>query len=256
MDLNQANIDNLTSLWKKYGAEQKSGNHTSSLLFNTKWPFRSWLEDLADLENLLQFVPDSHYLSVWPFEVSPAIKNSGKCLECTMTATLRDKGWHCEFEQTAMYLNLATYNQPEIYVESDLILKPVSSDQELNAWLRICGEAFGYQVDKTVIENLLTDNEIQILLGWVSRRPALTALILSDGTIAGLHQMGVSPEFQGQGLSKMAMLKLLLNSKNSGIQYMALQASEVGLPVYKKLGFVEQFRLKHFKRMGQIIKKP
>ena len=242
MDIDQANIENLTSLWKRYGAEAICTDKGSTLFANRSWPFRCWLEGKSNLDLQTRATPESHRLSTWVFG---SYDDNGE--EQHIANTCRERGWILEFEQTAMYLPLIGYKAPDPQAHQGLVFKAVSDQQQLRAWLSICSEAFGYVVDEKIIKSVWKDKDLSLLLGMVDGEPALTALIFTTGDVVGLHQLGVKTRFQGQGLSKIAMHQLLQQASEQGSKYMVLQASAAGLPLYRKLGFHLQFSLKHFK---------
>ena len=242
MDIDQANIENLTLLWKRYGAEAVCQDNGSTLFANRSWPFRCWLEGKSHLDLQTKATPESHRLSTWVFG---SCEDNGE--EHKIAAKCRERGWRLEFEQTAMYLPLTGYKSPAPQAHQRLAFKRVSDQQQLRAWISICNEAFGYIVDEKIIQSVWNDEDLSFLLGLVDGEPAVTALMFTTGDVVGLHQLGVKTRFQGQGLSKIAMYQLLQQASEQGSQYMVLQASAAGLPLYRKLGFHLQFSLKHFK---------
>jgi ribosomal protein S18 acetylase RimI-like enzyme len=254
MHINQLNIENLTSLWKKYGASAtKYGEY--SIYKSDSWPYRSWAEDEnkgnaegkretadgheADPKLALQLssTPASHLLTIWAFE-----KDSNK-----QAQRIANNKWQLAFELTAMCRPLSKATLPEIR-NSNLTLRRVTDNETLKTWLEISSEAFNYEIDAAVFQTLLNDQDIEIYLGEVDNKPAVSALLLKTGKVTGLHQMGVKSTFQGQGLGKKAMHLLIHRAAQQGSDYMMLQASEMGLPLYKSVGFDSLFTLSHYKK--------
>ena len=74
MHLNEANLTNLTGLWKKYGS--CLGNTLPFVYSNARWPYRCWIErsgeaitygmqELVDDFTWLNNIPSSAILPVW-----------------------------------------------------------------------------------------------------------------------------------------------------------------------------------------------
>jgi ribosomal protein S18 acetylase RimI-like enzyme len=103
-------------------------------------------------------------------------------------------------------------------------------------------------MDENVFTPLLNDPDIEIYLGTVNEKPAVSALLFKTDNVTGLHQMGVKNAFQGQGLAKKAMHLLIDKAVKHQSDYMVLQASPMGLPLYQSLGFESIFELKYLKR--------
>ncbi|MCV2883421.1 GNAT family N-acetyltransferase [Aestuariibacter sp. AA17] len=232
MDIDHANIHNLTGLWKKYGAHCVMQQGGSQLMASDTWPYRAWVEGKSDLALQLLNTPKTHRLSRWPYA------------SCDVEHV--SEQWQFEFAQTAMYLPLHHYQATAVSPTNHLHMQVVKDECLLRDWLTVCSDAFGYEIDANALLPLLTEDDVTIFLGVIENQPALSALLYRTDNVIGLHQMAVSQKFQGRGLAQVAMHFLLSKAKSSGAEYMVLQASEAGLPVYSKLGFQTQFTLKHY----------
>ena len=237
MHIDQLNIHNLTSLWIKYGATTVIQQDNSKLLATPSWPYRCWVEGKQNLTLQLSQTPETHKLCSWPYPASEA--------NDTDHPTSLNKHWHLEIEQTAMYLPLENISLPTRQ-QSAFSLHRVEDLESLTQWLDVSAEAFGYEMDIDVFKPLLTDQSIEIYLGKLDQQPAVSALLFKTGHVIGLHQMGVKQDFQGKGLAKTAMLQLLSRAQQQEADYMVLQASRSGLPLYLSLGFHKQFKLLNF----------
>ena len=66
-----------------------------------------------------------------------------------------------------------------------------------------------------------------------------TSMLITEGDLSGIHEVTVLPEFRRKGAAE-SMLKAMINDlKKQKIRMVSLQASPMGLPLYKKLGFEE-----------------
>lgn len=251
MHLHAANIANLTSLWKKYGARRVNGGSGSSLYINESWPDRCWFDrgvtSETDVEMLLVTAPDSAVVPVWPtISVSgcgePPLGRYEQLLEHRLTAGNRV----CGFEQAAMYLDLKDAPGSQPPANSGFTVRPVNASDELKAWVDISSEAFGYCIDHAVIESLRNDAAIQLLLGSQDGEPVASALINKTGEVIGVHQLGVKLVFQGQGIARRFMQEIIAACGRWQGRYLVLQASEAGRPLYDRLGFSTQFAIRNF----------
>jgi predicted GNAT family acetyltransferase len=72
--------------------------------------------------------------------------------------------------------------------------------------------------------------------------PVATAALTLTGGMAGVFSVTTIPSARGRGIGAAVTLAPLLDARAAGYQIGVLQASEMGYPVYKRIGFTEQFR--------------
>lgn len=68
------------------------------------------------------------------------------------------------------------------------------------------------------------------------------------GDVIGVHLIGVPAEYRGKGIARAIMNYVIQLSIEIGSQYLTLQASSAGEPLYRSLGFKEQFLIKNYRR--------
>lgn len=252
MPIDQANLANLAGLWKKYGSERIASSAGLSLYANTHWPHRCWLEWEATgneiigqtsqrsgaIKALLENLPDSSIMTLCPLMSA----------SYTIEQQLKERKWSAEFEQTAMYLKLGNIAKYQTFGKGGVELKPVNRAADIDDWVDIGSEAFGYRIDCKVIERIVNDQDIQLLLGYQGGQTVATALLYKTGEVVGLHQMGVKRDFQGRGIAKRLMHEIVEACSRWQGKYIVLQASEAGKPLYDSLGFNIQFVIKNFQR--------
>ncbi len=84
---------------------------------------------------------------------------------------------------------------------------------------------------------LFRDVRVELFLGrWNGAPVASSNLFLSNG-IAGVFQVAVLPEFRRRGCGRRITLAPLLAAREEGAQAAILQATALGEPVYRRLGF-------------------
>jgi GNAT superfamily N-acetyltransferase len=77
-------------------------------------------------------------------------------------------------------------------------------------------------------------------------KPVSTAAVFFGQEVAGIYTVATIPEARGKGFGAAVTLAPLLEARNLGYRVGILQASEMGFPVYKRLGFEQNFRVGSF----------
>lgn len=251
MHIDEANITNLTGLWRKYGSRAVKEGELPLLHINTHWPHRCWPDwsaeavsnlllrgpnDVAWLEHYSTNIPESAVLSVWPSTAG----NDKPLLE---------QQWICAFEQTAMYMALDESITYPTFSPLSFQVKPVSTLDDIKRWVDIGSEAFAYSIDRSVIEGLMNDKDVQILLAYQGEQAVACALLYKTDDIIGIHQVGVKRSFRGQGIARCFMREIITACIQWQGKYVVLQASQAGQPLYESLGFSVQFTIRNYKKV-------
>jgi GNAT superfamily N-acetyltransferase len=241
-DLNEANTNNLTNLWKKMGTEQCSSRLIPNINISANWPNRCWfdwktnLNEISKIENIISLLDENSVVPVWN-----NLSETGTAFE----QVLVENEFELFFEQTAMYLDLENYHEVN---NIDLEITEINSDQDIKTWTSIASSAFEYQVDESVIQKIATDSEIKLLLGIINGQPVTTGLLFKTGDSIGVHLVGVPKEFRGKGFARKMMQSIIEQCYQWKGKYITLQASIMGESLYKSLGFKEQFTIKNYQR--------
>ncbi len=258
--LNQANMANLISLWQCYGVQQLNAVKQYPLAQNNDWPHRVWLNEAeganhypsallsnSQLSSALHQLRSGSIFPVWPADI---IEESNSPAHSTRQAIAGyvSKHWTLSFQQTAMYLPLNHEIQlPEPNIA--LIMNRISANEDIAHWVEIGSKAFGYQINFQVIQQLSQNSDIHLLLARLEQKPVACGLLYQTGKVIGIHQVGMAPEFQGQGLAKLFMIDMIKRCLELGGDNAVLQASDAGKPLYQKLGFSEQFVIDNYQKL-------
>ncbi len=239
--LEQNNINNLRNLFKTMGSTPFSFEEEKSFNISNSWPGRLWgaydytLSDTKVLINKALAESSPYTISLWDK------KDESTTLS---TKALEDNGFAISFEQVAMVLDLKDYMNEED--NSNLDMKYVSSREDVNTWVEIASSSFSHQLNASVIQNISKDENVKLLLAFKDGIAVGTALIFTHSDVAGIHLVGVPLENRGQGIAKSIMLETINFAQKKQIPFMTLQASALGMGIYKRLGFKEQFVLKNY----------
>ncbi|MBA4502679.1 GNAT family N-acetyltransferase [Marinobacterium marinum] len=235
--MHKANIDNLTGLWRLMRADRLS----SGLWQSECWPRRCWggWEDGLNStgQALLREAPVGYLCPIWDVGVETAdVEND-----------LLAGGFEMGLQQRAMVLPL--HEVEPIESTLTLNLSAIGSEQDAAIWAEVCGRAFGYHIDVGVIDRLRNLPEVEVL--WATREGAVvaTAILYHSGAVTGVHQVGVPPELQGQGIARELMWQLVARLKTTAVESLCLQASAAGEPLYLNMGFKPQFLMRSYRRI-------
>lgn len=262
MHIDEANINNLTDLWKKYGVINLEENTDLVLNVNSTWPYRCWFDwkTLSDSKINELFNPkfnslliqhnNSNVVPLWILDNFTG-DEVNRCQ--IFEKNLLHNEYVCGVEQVAMYLDLHELKNMRLddqyNIKTDLDIKNVSSAAELDKWINIISKAFEYEVDDAVFFELLKCKDIKILMAYQADQAVAGALLYKTGDVIGLYQMGVLQSLQGQGIARYLMLYLIETSMQWQGRYIVLQASKAGRALYDSLGFKAQFLIKNYKRV-------
>jgi len=134
-----------------------------------------------------------------------------------------------------------------------LTVREVSTAAELDAWLEACRVAFPFD-DPTAA----AWRRAHVALGWgedrplrnyvarIDDRPVAVSALMLNGEVAGIWNVGTLAEFRGRGIGREATLVALSDARACGYRAAILGSSALGLPVYRRIGFVEVCRVRHF----------
>ncbi|WP_160152253.1 GNAT family N-acetyltransferase [Microbulbifer sp. ALW1] len=244
--LDQANIENLTTLWRVMGAQRVYGEPSEQFYACNRWPNRHWFAagsvPLAEtLAHILNSLPPSATVPVW----GDAAGLSGALSEVQNEA-LHNAGFKIGSEQRAMHMELAQW-QPAL-TNSALNLTQVRSAAELEHWVRICSDAFGYEIDTGVMANAAANPETGLWLAEQEGVAVATALLFRTGDVIGIHQVAVPDAYRGRGIARALMQQLLNHCQQTGARYATLQASTMGEGLYRQLGFKPRFLITNYRR--------
>lgn len=83
-------------------------------------------------------------------------------------------------------------------------------------------------------------------LAFVGDRPVGTGTLYRTGPMGGVYNMCTLPEMRGQGVATAIMAASLADAEQMGCTYVGLTPTEMGRPLYERLGFREIYRETYF----------
>jgi GNAT superfamily N-acetyltransferase len=238
----QANIENLTSLWKTAAIpfDAYFNNHLFHYcdVEDSDWPNRIWFDrdfNNNDLETALKNIPDRPnklHLPYWDTYNSKSYQ------------LIEAKGYALKSEQAGMSLQL---HEP-FALKSNLHFKPVTTEADAITWVTLFQQAFNYRINHRILMSTL--NKAHYFVAYHENQAAGTAILYITGNIAGIHAVGVIPDMRRKGFADEIMKFILNKSIELNAAWATLQASKMGKDLYLKLGFKDEFLIKNYLLRG------
>jgi hypothetical protein len=163
---------------------------------------------------------------------------------------LLKNGFTVDEDGPGMAADLENLNEG-LLMPDGLSIQPALDDESWWAWSRTMAQ--GFEVPPTRIEfavntwhDLLSQLNPKTTLGYTARlngNPVATSLLQLGGGVAGIYGVATIPEACHKGIGAQVTLYPILQARAWGYKIGILQASEMGLPVYRALGFKEYCRI-------------
>lgn len=165
-----------------------------------------------------------------------------------LQSLLKDHGFTYQNEWKSMAIDLKTV--PERFnIPEGMEIKEVLNLEELKTWTDVLVESFEFpkiaESYKKYFINLGTPNlNFHYYLGLFNENPVASAVLFEGKGAAGIFYVGTVREAREKGIAKAIVHYSLNKAKNEGYNISILQASEMGYPLYKKIGFKEYYTTK------------
>ena len=166
---------------------------------------------------------------------------------------LEEKGFEHTLDVPGMAMDLRAL--PEEKPPRGLTINRVGTGADLERCLRIALTTFEIPEDFAPrllkIERAMPQDQKALTrhyLGHVDGRPVATSELYLAAGVAGLYFVGTLPAVRGRGIARAMTLAALRDARDMGYRVGTLQATPLGTPVYRRLGF------RDFMTMGIYLK--
>lgn len=126
----------------------------------------------------------------------------------------------------------------------DLEIKEISEKDEISTFLNTGASGFGeppgsMDLFMGPIYNLSHTKlyKGKCYLGYSNGNPVATSLRFASGNVAGIYFVSVVPDFRRRGFGEAMTWRAVMDAHREGCSIAYLQSSDMGLPVYRRMGF-------------------
>jgi GNAT superfamily N-acetyltransferase len=149
-------------------------------------------------------------------------------------------GFHYTSGPPGMSLDLAHLPAPAL--PEGLRIERVSTPEQLQVWVNIFLAGYGVPAEAApgffrLLDDLGYDQPARNYLGYIEDRPATTSSVYFGAGVAGIYCVATLPEFRRRGLGAAMTISPLHEARELGYQTAILQSSQMGYPVYQRIGF-------------------
>jgi len=141
-----------------------------------------------------------------------------------------------------------------------LDVREVVDSGTLDLWRKAVDRGFGWPSygARDVADNLeyfLTTGDPQrhlvAYVGVAEEVPVASSLVFFGAGVAGIYHVSTDPDHRGRGLGSTITRAPLLEARSRGYRIAVLHATEMGYPVYQRLGFEEVCHVGLRLRLGE-----
>jgi GNAT superfamily N-acetyltransferase len=162
-------------------------------------------------------------------------------------------GFKDPYELPCMSLDLETLADGPAPLPEAVTIERVRDAEQLRASAEVVMASFDLSAAMTEQMSALlmrldvsAASPTQIYLARLDGEPVATSLLFLSGGVAGLYNIATLAHARNRGIGAAVTLAPLRDARALGYRLAVLQASEMGAPVYRRLGFQEDFRPRLF----------
>jgi GNAT superfamily N-acetyltransferase len=166
---------------------------------------------------------------------------------------LLPRGFHYSDRTPGMALDLAALPAP---ARQPLTIRRVEDSQTLAEWLRAFIQGYGIPEAMqpaflALLESLGLQSPFRHYLGSLDDRPVAASTLFVGAGVASIYNVATLADVRGQGIGSAMTLAALYDARDLGYRAGVLQSSEMGYPVYERLGIQKICQVDHFYWAGQ-----
>jgi GNAT superfamily N-acetyltransferase len=172
-------------------------------------------------------------------------------LSTEMMKSLLDHGLNFrESFSIEMAVDLTLLPEPSL-LSPGLEIIPVETGRELREWIHVMSVGFGLSMEwEPAWYDFLTlaacDLPFRTYLAFLDGKAVGTSQLFTSAGVAGIYNVTCLAESRGRGIGTAVTHAALLDARAMGYRVGILQASTLGYPVYRRLGFQDFGKLSVF----------
>jgi ribosomal protein S18 acetylase RimI-like enzyme len=159
---------------------------------------------------------------------------------------LETYGFINEGQQSGMAVDLANLNE-NLPAPAGFTIQAVNDDETLMQWCKTCVKGFG-------LPDFVSDSFYDLLhyadadtfltyIGLLGTQPVATSLLSLSAGVAGIYNVATIPNARRRGIGALMTLAPLGEARMRGYKAAILHASDMGLNLYRSLGFKEYCKI-------------
>jgi GNAT superfamily N-acetyltransferase len=142
---------------------------------------------------------------------------------------------------------------PNAVAEPPVTMREVTDDAGREAFVAVAGRAYASMGQPaavaaatfTRVESLAGPN-VRSVVAWDGDDPVSGAMVVVSDGVGGVNYVGTVPEARGRGLGELTARWATNAAFDLGAEVAALQASPMGEPVYRRMGYREITRYRWY----------
>lgn len=158
-------------------------------------------------------------------------------------ALLEHYGLQSAGETPGMVAELSILNIPPKTTQN-FKMEKVSNIEMQTLWAQIAAQGTGFSETVTTqmaqLEASITDPHYKAqhrYIGFLDGTPVATSAMVLDSGVAGIYAVATIPQARRKGIGELMTVMPLLEARQLGYHIGILQASSMGYPIYKRIGF-------------------
>ena len=129
-----------------------------------------------------------------------------------------------------------------------LTIMPVEDPTALQQWVHIARICFGIPEGAEMrlfdlFADVVFQRPMQCFLALLNGQPVGTSQLFLSAGVAGIYHVACLPEARRQGIGAAITIAALRAAHRKGYRIAILQASHLGVPMYRRLGFLDYGKL-------------
>jgi GNAT superfamily N-acetyltransferase len=165
------------------------------------------------------------------------------------------QGFEYEGEMPVMAVELTKLQEP--HMPANFSIRPVPDIEGINTWIKIVATGFGFPeqahsalADLELSLGVLPDSVTRRYVGYQNGVPVATSELVLEAGVAGIYAVTTLPEARRQGIGANMTALPLIEARSQGYKIGTLQASSMGHPVYRQLGFQDLYKFELYSWHG------
>jgi GNAT superfamily N-acetyltransferase len=121
-----------------------------------------------------------------------------------------------------------------------LDIRTARDGESLQQHVDILIEAFHMPAElgrRLITERMLDAPDVELYVGYVDGEPVATSALIASSRVAGVYNVATRASHRGHGIGEAITAHAVKRGASMGCLISSLQASQMGYPVYERMGF-------------------